>query len=140
MTSAEVVLASMLMTPEQDMAQLVEIAKFVRTFEPLPSDFSRCLANATGERLDLARAHAVVKHGEDANMVRRCMEEKGPVETWVKPDGREINVCKIADGIYVIMVSDGTREITSFIKAKMSRLSQIEQYLRNMGAERIWFP
>jgi hypothetical protein len=81
--------------------------------------------------------HATARHGQDADLVRQCMEDQGPTAIWVMPDGRVENVCKLADGRWGIMVTDGFHEVTSFIKSKMTRLSQVEQYLRNMGAMRV---
>jgi putative hemolysin len=89
-------------------------------------------------------AHAVTKHGTDADAVRECMENDGPMQVWVKPDGRVMNICKLPDGRFGVMVTDGTREITSFIyragKGCKTILAQVENYLRNMGAQRIYYP
>jgi hypothetical protein len=81
--------------------------------------------------------HAVEKHGQDAILVRQCMENDGPVQIWVMPDGRVENICRMNDGRWGIMVTDGFHEVTSFIKNKMTRLSQIEQYLRNLGGMKV---
>lgn len=81
--------------------------------------------------------HAVAKHGQDAVLVRQCMENKGPMQMWVMPDGRVENICRLDDGRIGIMVTDGFHEVTSFIKNKMTRLSQVEQYLRNLGGMKV---
>lgn len=81
--------------------------------------------------------HAVAKHGEDAEQVRRCMETKGPMQTWVKPDGRVIYVCQVEWQKFGIMITDGTHEITSYIKEKLKTLGDIERYLHNIGADKL---
>lgn len=82
--------------------------------------------------------HALVRHGEDALDVRQCIERHGPVQTWQKPDGRIVLVCRLEDGRYGVQVRERggavEREITSFVKSKLRSLRQVEQYLRNSGA------
>ena len=82
-------------------------------------------------------AHATAIHGADAVRVRECMENNGPYQVWVKPDGRVVNVCLIEPGVWGLMITDGTREVTSFIKNKMKSILDVERYLRNMGAWKI---
>ena len=86
--------------------------------------------------------HAVIKHGIDAELVRKCMDEQGPFAKWVKLDGRVIWLCQLPDGRYGIQIRDPweQREITSFPKDKMTRLDQVEQWLRNIGAEKVTPP
>lgn len=84
--------------------------------------------------------HAVIRHGEEAEAVRKCLENNDPLQTWVKPDGRVIYICRLPDGRFGVQVRDGIREITSYIKNKMSRLNQVEAWLHNIRAERIWYP
>jgi hypothetical protein len=84
--------------------------------------------------------HAVAKHGTGAEAVRRCMNDTGPIETWVSmKTGRQYHVCKIDQTTFGIMITDGTREVTAFIKEKLTRLSQVQQWLRNCGAEKIYY-
>lgn len=87
-------------------------------------------------------AHAVARHGSDAEAVRKCLQDNDPYQTWVKPDGRVIHLCHLPDGRWGVQIRDssGIHEITSLIKNKMSKLSQVEQWLHNMGAERILYP
>lgn len=82
--------------------------------------------------------HAIARHGEDAILVRKCMAEKGPIQVWQKPDGRVVNVCEVESGVFGLMITDGIHEVTSFIKEKMTRLEQVEQYLKNMNANLIF--
>lgn len=81
--------------------------------------------------------HATKKHGADAVLVRQCMDQKGPIEIYQKPDGRLVNVCQIADKQFGIMITEGKYEVTSYIKEKMTRLSQVRKYIESMGAKPI---
>jgi hypothetical protein len=85
--------------------------------------------------------HATKKHGGDADLVRKCMEQKGPMQVWKKPDGRFANVCQISDKVFGIMITDkagkGAHEITSYIKEYMTKFSEVRDYLERMGAVRI---
>jgi hypothetical protein len=88
-------------------------------------------------------AHALEKHGEDAQAVRQCMENNDPLEMWTKlTDGRVFWVCRLEDGRFGIMITDGNKEVTSFVyrasKGLKVKLSQVEYYLRNnVGALRV---
>jgi hypothetical protein len=89
--------------------------------------------------------HATAKHGDDADAVRQCLRDYDPLQVWVKmTDGRMFQVCQLQDGRFGIQICDGTHECTSFIfrasKGLRVKLSQVEQYLRNIGAERIYHP
>lgn len=90
--------------------------------------------------------HATKKHGSDADLVRQCMEEKGPMQVWKKPDGRFANVCQISERVFGIMITDklvtnkmgkNVHEVTSYIKENMSKFSEVRAYLERMGAVRI---
>lgn len=79
-------------------------------------------------------AHAGVKHGDDAWEVRNCIQKGGTIDIWINPDtNRQAHVCQIENGKFGIQIQIDGREITSFIKNKMSRLDQVYQYLRNSG-------
>jgi hypothetical protein len=88
-------------------------------------------------------AHALEKHGSDAQAVRQCMENNDPLEMWTKmTDGRVFWVCLLDDGRFGIMITDGNKEVTSFVyrasKGLKVKLSQVEFYLRNnVGALRV---
>jgi len=92
--------------------------------------------------ISLERSHAA-KHGESvAEQVRHCLHNDGPVQVWRRGSNRYLHLCDLGDGRYGLQVIDRTRngydEITAFIKDKMCRLSQVEGYLQNSGAVRIW--
>lgn len=78
--------------------------------------------------------HAIEKHGEDAVLVRQCLDQGGPVMSWQK-DNRIILCVQLPDGRFGIQVQEKGREVTSYIKNKMTRITQIKQYLRNTGAK-----
>lgn len=83
--------------------------------------------------------HATVKHGDDAEAVRQCMNERGPVaHLYSSTNGRHYFVCQLDEALFGIsvMVKDGMqwREITSFSKSKMHTLEQVIKYLNNSGA------
>ncbi len=87
--------------------------------------------------------HAVEKHGSEAEAVRSCMSRQGPTQVWSKPDGRQIWVCIMPDGKFGLQVNwtdeaGKVHEITSFIKSKFQRWSQLYQYLKNCGATRVY--
>ena len=82
--------------------------------------------------------HAVIKHGFSAVDVRQCLDKKGALQIWVNPEtGRRANLCKLDNqtfGLQIVQQRDGIwREVTSFIKDKMTRIDQVMQYLRNCG-------
>jgi len=85
--------------------------------------------------------HATTKHGSDADLVRQCMEEKGPMQVWKQPNGRFANICQVSDNVFGIMITDktgqGAHEITSYIKEYMTKFSEVKSYLERMGAVRI---
>lgn len=78
--------------------------------------------------------HAVERHGTDAELVRRCVENGGTLETWTNPQTwRQADICRLPDGRFGIMISRFEREVTSFAKDKLRRLEQVRQYLANRG-------
>jgi hypothetical protein len=88
-------------------------------------------------------AHAVEKHGDEAERVRQCLNDKGEIQVWFRPGtDRYIRVCEVEPGMFGIQIvrKDGWiwKEITSFIKNKFHRLDLIERYLSNQGAVKIW--
>lgn len=83
-------------------------------------------------------AHAVAKHGDEALLVRQCLEKNGPMQIWRQDNGRLAQVCLLPDGKFGISIDDDSGNVTAFIKNKMRTLRQVEQYLRNKGAQLIW--
>lgn len=83
--------------------------------------------------------HAVEKHKEEAEQVRICIEKNGYIQRWIKPNGRIVLICRMPDLRFGVQIRDpwDIKEITSFIKNKMSRLSQVEKWLDNQGATRL---
>lgn len=85
--------------------------------------------------------HAAIKHGADASLVRQCFENnEPPLQVYRKwDDGRGICVYDVSGrfGLF-ITTQDGLREITSYIKQKFTRIEQLEQYMRNAGAAKVY--
>ncbi len=84
--------------------------------------------------------HADLKHGAEAELVRQCIQKNGVLDTWVKPDGRRVDICNVPDGRYGLHIyaldDNGTvHEITAFIKNKFHSFDQVSRYLKNCGAE-----
>jgi hypothetical protein len=88
--------------------------------------------------VDTAAGHGVAKHKDTAVMIQDCLKQKGALQLWVNPTtGRRASICQISVdtfGIQVIELKDGDwKEVTSFLKSKMTRIDQVMQYLRNAG-------
>jgi hypothetical protein len=88
--------------------------------------------------LDFSQSHGIPKHGNAAEAVRQCLNDKGVLQVWKnQTTGRKAYVCQLDPttfGIQVNHIVEGKwKELTSFIKDKMTRLDQVEKYLRNCG-------
>lgn len=87
-------------------------------------------------------SHAVVRHGTDAEIVRKCLEDNGPVQQWKKYDStRYHRLCVLPDGRIgdqiVQLDDDGVwHEITSFIRQE----SSMEDVMRVLAKEavKVW--
>jgi len=82
--------------------------------------------------------HAVARHGQDAEQVRQCMRERGPVAHLMNiSNGRHYFVCQLDErtfGIQIMVKSGQTwREVSSFTKNKLHTLEQVIRYLNNGG-------
>ena len=83
------------------------------------------------------KQHAVEKHGEDAILVRTCLNDKGASYRFYNPDTNRIALICIIDGnenrgTFGIQIVDNLdEEVTSFIKNKLNRIDQVFQYLKN---------
>lgn len=115
---------------------LVVVVVLVLAFIPMPVKTDSLLDDISfyehAYHTDLIRA-------AEADTVRHCLENNGPIQTW-KKDDRIIFVCMLNEtGKYGIQVitENLKKEITAFIKNKMKHLSQVEQYLKNGGYIRI---
>lgn len=92
--------------------------------------------------VDLARSHAELRHGTQAEQVRECIQRKGILQEWYNPlTNRYARVCQLKPtlfGLQIVQQRGGVwQEVTSFLKSKLTRLDQVEQYLRNTGYEKI---
>jgi len=82
--------------------------------------------------------HAVENHGNAAWDVRNCINKNGVLDVWKNPlTGRDAVICKIDNGKFGIQIRIGDKEVTSFIKDKMTKIDQVYQYLTNSGYEPI---
>lgn len=85
-----------------------------------------------------AISHAIERHGADAVSVKNCLNQNGPAQVWYQPTNqRWANICQVGD-LFGMQITNGIGdEITAFIKNKMRRLDQVEQYLTNRGYVRV---
>ena len=80
------------------------------------------------------QTHAVQRHGSEAQTVRECLSRNGAIEKWMNFDnGRQALICQVRDGLWGIQIRKNNREITSFLKNKLTRIDQVYQYLVNQG-------
>jgi hypothetical protein len=89
--------------------------------------------------IDTRTGHADTRHACTASTIRERLERYGALSTWENcATGRRARVCQVARetfGIQIIMrdVRGDWVEITAFTKSKMTRIEQVNQYLRNGG-------
>lgn len=90
--------------------------------------------------VDLSSSHGEAKHHDAAVMVHTCILKKGVMQEWINlglETDRRARICEIQPGKYGIQVienKDGTwREVTAFIKDKMTSIDQVMRYLSNAG-------
>ncbi len=86
-------------------------------------------------------AHATAKHGTEADAIRRCLENNGPVQQWQKlmPDGslspdRFFLVCQLEEDRYGVQLVERTaegawKEITSYIPKGTGTGAKVMAYL-----------
>ncbi|RJR10010.1 hypothetical protein C4588_04275 [Candidatus Parcubacteria bacterium] len=80
--------------------------------------------------------HALDRHGNEALMVKQCLDQKGPLQVWQQPNGRIAKICQLDNGKFGILIEDANgNNITAFVKNKSRTLQQVIQYLRNKGAQ-----
>lgn len=83
--------------------------------------------------------HAVTRHGADAELVRKCLEDNGPVQQWKKFDStRYHKLCILPDGRIgdqIVQLDDNGiwHEITSFIRQE----SNLEDVMRVLAKEAV---
>ena len=86
-----------------------------------------------------AQSHGIEKHQDSAVSVRQCMDKNGPLQTWFNPTTNRIAyICQVAPNVFgVQIVEQGTdgvmKEITAFVKNKMTRIEQVMKSMENAG-------
>lgn len=62
------------------------------------------LAGAAGRIL--LSSHAVERHGIEAELIRQCIQQSGPAETWQRLDDPSVEywLCQIPDGRWCVSV------------------------------------
>ena len=88
--------------------------------------------------VDVSSSHGVDRHSSEALAVRNCLNERGANQVWENPTtGRRAQVCQIDTftfGIQIIENHAGIwKEITAFVKNKMTNMGQVSNYLKNTG-------
>jgi hypothetical protein len=79
--------------------------------------------------------HADLKHGLEAQEVRDCLDNFGPLHIFFKPETQRFaEICLISNFRFGIRITEENGdEVTAFVKNKMSSLKQIGRYLENCG-------
>ena len=81
--------------------------------------------------------HAVLRHGQAAEEIRRCIEQNGPLETWSNPlTGRNALICKLPNGLFALQICEDDHEVTCIPQKNHPRLEQVYRYLKNRGYKR----
>jgi hypothetical protein len=88
-------------------------------------------------------SHAVTKHADDALRVRECLNDKGHMQVWYNFENQHyLRLCEVQPGMFGIQVlariDHQWQEISGFVKEKFHRLEQVERYLTNSGAVKVW--
>lgn len=84
--------------------------------------------------------HAVARHGAEAIEIKACSEgSDNLIEKWINPDnGRVYWLCDFF-GQFALSIEEADGDfITAFVKNKLKKLEQVERYLSNGGAEKVW--
>ena len=83
-------------------------------------------------------AHTIERHGVDGLNAYNCsIGSDNLIQRWQKLDGRDIYVCDV-EGKFGIVVEQNGDLITAFVKEKFKSLAQVERYLINSGAWKVW--
>jgi hypothetical protein len=85
-----------------------------------------------------AKSHASHKHSQEAQDVRKCLNDFGSIHIYFNPStGRYANICLMPDRKYGLQIAEdignGMEEVTSFVKSKLGRWEQMAKYLENGG-------
>jgi len=90
--------------------------------------------------------HGMIKHANDYDLIHKCLDEKGPLQTWENSlTGKKVNV--ICAEVFnpetneyekrwgVQFLNKVNREITSFIKdpSRYKTIEDISRYLETSG-------
>jgi hypothetical protein len=94
--------------------------------------------NATTQALDNIRGsiHADLRHGREAQIVRDCLNQVGPVLKMYNPTShRNALVCQIDVNLFGVRILDEkeVNEVTAFVKNKFHSLEQVIRYMINTG-------
>jgi hypothetical protein len=101
------------------------------------------LAKQAGAGLDVRMsAHAVLKHGEEAKAIRKCIDNNGPDSTWTFTSHRRkdhfIRTCQLPDGRWGIQIIQATArgliERTAFV-IKDGTFFQLKEYVTARAVE-----
>ena len=89
-------------------------------------------------------AHAVMRHGDEALAIRKCMDNPGPFQVWLEKDGCvthnlvKLPTGKVGDQIQIKGQDGNQYEVTAYVP-KCGILCKIENWLNETkGARRIW--
>lgn len=96
------------------------------------------LALIVGLTIMFSVSHVIERHGvEGLNAYNCSIGSDNLLQHWVKPDGRDVFVCDV-NGKFGIVVEQNGDLITAFVKEKFKSLAQVEKYLINGGAWKMW--
>ena len=111
------------------------LAAFTFALCVMPAD---ALDNIVASAYAQPSTHAYVGHGDEPDMIRRCLEDYGA-------DAVLYNKCTCRTAFCVFVAAlqkyglwieaDDGANVTSFVKTKMNRLDQVIRYLNNAGYE-----
>jgi hypothetical protein len=92
---------------------------------------------AVGLELVPAISHANARHGGDADTARLCNSAPNMHLFYNPTTQRSAKVC-LLDGKFGIVITDAMgREVTAFLKNKMTRFTQVVKYLSNQGYQMV---
>lgn len=58
--------------------------------------------------------HALERHGDEALLVRQCIQRNGAIQEWLQPNGRIARVCQLENGKFgVEIIDEKGRNITA---------------------------
>lgn len=98
---------------------------------------SQLTLNAQARPNVIAHIHATAKHGMDAVLIRKCLNENGPWQVWHAKDGRFFFLCQIQDGRWGFQSARKSGgvwdELTSFVPDGDGSLSSLLRYLKRFA-------